>query len=186
MCIFVADSSAMTENEKTQLHLQELLAVGNEYCHFIENIERYDDAHILEYMRKMLPLLYVKGCLFPPPDECDESYMQRYVTEETYESIFNEIRNKLKPNDEFYVFDSEMAEPVKKSIAECLTDIYQDLKDVLVAYLKGLEPERICAEFYLHQWFALRWGSHISLLMPVLHAGYEKLIAGAQSGTEFD
>jgi len=176
----------MNEEESKSIVIHELVAVANEFCWFMENIQRYEADTILEYMRKMIPLLYVKGSMLKAPESYDESFMQRYVTEETYEIIFNDIRNKLQQNDLFYVFNSELKEPEERSMAECLTDIYQDLKDGLIAFTKGIEPEKICAEFYLYEWFITRWGAQAAVLMPVLHAEFQKITIQSQSGTEFD
>ncbi len=178
--------TSMSEEESRPIVIHELVAVANEFCWFVENIQRYDAGVIMEYMRKMIPLLYVKGSMLKAPENYDESFMQRYVTEETYEIIFNDIRNKLQQNDRFYVFNPELKEPEERSMAECLTDIYQDLKDGLIAFTKGIEPEKVCAEFYLHEWFITRWGAQAAVLMPVLHDEFQKNTLQPQSGTEFD
>jgi len=175
----------MTEEENTPV-VHELVTVANEFCWFMENIQRYEADVILEYMRKMIPLLYVKGSMLKAPESCDEAFMQRYVTEETYEIIFNDIRNRLQHVDQFFVFNAELKEPEEHSIAECLTDIYQDLKDGLIAFTQGIEPQKICAEFYLHEWFITRWGAQAAVLMPALHTEFQKTTIQSQSGTEFD
>jgi len=128
----------------------------------------------------------VKGCMIISPEDADESDMQRYVTEENYETLFNETRNKLKQFDSFYVVNPDLKELEEKSMAECLTDIYQDLKDVMIAYLKGLENERLSAVYCLQRWFLDRWGAQAAVLIPVLHSIYEKNNTNTQSGTEFD
>jgi hypothetical protein len=176
----------MTDETSTFRNTSELLAVANEYCYFIENISKYDFDDTIEFLRKILPMLYLKGCLIEPAEECDEAFMQRYVTEETYQDIYNEIRNKLIVCNEFYEFDNELKEPVAKTVAEGLTDIYQDMKDVLTVFMRGIEPEKICAVFYLHQWFDERWGAHIASLLPVLHKQYTDKLSGSNAGTDFD
>ena len=164
----------MSEEVNQHNSAPELLAVANEFCWLMENISGFDAEKVLEFMRKILPLLYVKGCMIVVPDDADESLMQRYVTEENYEIIFNDVRNKLKRFEKFYVFNHDLYEPEEKSIAECLTDIYQDLKDVLIAYTKGIEPEKAGALYCLKMWFGERWGAHAANLLPVLHNIYEK------------
>jgi len=166
--------------------VQELLAVANEYCWFVEKISNYEPEKALEFLRKIVPLLYVKGCMVTVPEDADEWGMQRYVTEETYEIIFNDIRNKLKQYDSFFVFNPDLKEPEEKSMAECVADIYQDLKDVMIAYMKGLEAEKESAVFCLQKWFAERWGAQAAILMPILHSIFINNNPDLQTGTEFD
>lgn len=176
----------MSEENTTFRNTSELLTVANEYCYFIENISKYETDDIIEFLRKILPMLYLKGCLVEPVEECDDAFMQRYVTEETYQEIFNEIRNKLRGYNEFYEFDNELKEPVAKTMAECLTDIYQDMKDILTVFMRGIEPEKICAVYYLNQWFTDRWGAQATTLLPVLHKYFTDKFSGNNAGTDFD
>lgn len=165
---------------------QELLAVAREYCYVADHLDQYSQENLLEFLRKILPLLYVKGCLMKPPANCDVAFMQRYVTEETYEDVFNQFRNTLREHDEFFGFDKELMEPVKYSMSECLTDLYQDLSDALVGAAGHLEEQRTCAYYFVHQWFVQRWGAHITRVMPVLHDHFMKNNLPELSGTEFD
>lgn len=184
---FVFLQSAMEMSENIQHNsAQELMAVANEYCWLMENISGFDADKVLEFMRKILPLLYVKGCAINVPEGADEGDMQRYVTEENYEIIFNDVRNKLKQFEKFHLYNPDLKETEEKSTAECLTDIYQDLKDGLIAYTKGLEAEKAAALLCLRLWFPERWGAHAANLLPSLHNIFEKKQSTEQTGTEFD
>ncbi len=176
----------MQEQETEFGPFEAFLAVAREFCRFVDQIEQYDQSAAFEYFRKMLPLLYVKGCMVKPPAEFDESFMQRVVTEEAYESVFNALRTIAADKDVFYVLDQDIREPVQASTAECLTDIYQDLRDLLFSGQHALEPVRLSAAGYLHQWLTFRWGHQVAVLMPVFHDYFEKKATGSQSGTEFD
>ncbi len=174
-------------SEKIQLYsASEFMTIANEYCWLMENIAGFESEKVLDFMRKILPLLYVKGCAVVVPEGADETDMQRYVTEENYEIIFNETRNKLKEYDVFFIFNNDLKEPEERSIAEGLTDIYQDMKDVMIAYSRGLEPEKAAALYCLKMWFIDRWGKHAADLLPVFHNLYEKKHSNQQTGTEFD
>lgn len=176
----------MVEENIQHNSVQELLAVANEYCWLMENISGVEAEIVLEFMRKIMPLLYTKGCMINAPEGAEEGDMQRYVTEENYEIIFNDVRNKLKEFEKFYIFNYNLKEPEERSIAECLTDIYQDLKDGLIAYTKGIETEQAGAVYCLKLWFSERWGAHAANLLPVLHNIFEKKQSSEQTGTEFD
>lgn len=174
----------MEENNNTYSPILELLTVANEYCFFIEKISSFDEGKILDFLRKILPLLYVKGSAVKAIDDVDDTFMQRYVTEEMYENIFNDIRNKIGSNNVFYTFDEDLKESVEMNMSECLTDIYQDLKDVSIAYINGIENEKQSAQYCLNKWFVSRWGLCIAKLMPFLHYLFEK--ETNQNGIEFD
>ncbi|MCK4823637.1 DUF5063 domain-containing protein, partial [bacterium] len=118
----------------------EMLTVSNEYCMFIEKAYDYSKEEILQYIHRMAPLLYLKGSLLPEIKiENPEAY-ERFVTEEVWENIFNELRNKFSKDDEFWFIDEVTFngdEIAKGSMAEQLTDIYQDLKDFVFLYNKN-------------------------------------------------
>ena len=97
---------------------------------------------------KFLPLLYVKGSAIKTIDNVDDSFMQRYIAE-MYENIFNDIRNKIGNKKCFYTFDEDLKESVEMNMSECLSDIYQDLKDVSIAYFNGIENEKQSAQYCL-------------------------------------
>lgn len=185
--VFLQPETGLMPEENIQISpVQELLAIAKEYCWLLEHVKDFETEKVLEFMRKILPLLYVKGSMIVVPEGADEADMQRYVTEENYEIIFNEVRNKIKQTDLFYVFNHELKEPEERSMAECLTDIYQDLKDVMIAYGRGLEAEMAGAILCLQQWYVGRWGAQAALLMPVLHRIFENNNTQIQTGTEFD
>ena len=153
----------------------ELLTLGNEYCYFIENQSKYDQEYRLSFLMKILSALYLKGSIMKEMDECDDAYMQRYVTEENYETIFNELRQNFAKKDVFYTADPEVGDLIKHSISEVLSDIYQDMKDLYIAYSKGLEAEKKCVAYYMKDWFSDRWGKAISVLLPIIHELFHDL-----------
>lgn len=156
--------------ENDEFHaVRELLTLGNEFCYFVENQLKYDDTYRLMFLQRALPALYLKGALLAEVPECDESFMQRYVTEENYEILFNELREKFGKNDQFYIADSVTGDLISHSLSEHLCDLYQDMKDLFITFSKGYEEGRRCASFYAHKWFAERWGNAIIKALPIIH-----------------
>ncbi|MBT4466892.1 MAG: DUF5063 domain-containing protein, partial [Lentimicrobiaceae bacterium] len=43
----------------------EMATVANEFCYFVENIEKKEKEIVLEFMQRILPLLHLKGSLLP-------------------------------------------------------------------------------------------------------------------------
>lgn len=154
--------------------LEEFLFVGKEYCAYVEKISNKKPEEVFEFFRKILPYLYVKASMLPENLPTEDDFIQRYVTEEDYEIVFNEIREKIEKLEPYYVFDMELREPEKISIAEILTDIYQDIKDLLLAYQRGLLHEKMSTEKFAYAWFMERIGTHIARVLPAFHDAYLK------------
>lgn len=149
--------------------VRELLTLGNEYCYFAENQSKYEESYRLTFLQRALAALYLKGSLLPEILECDTAYMQRFVTEENYEILFNEMRAKFGKNDLFHTADSISGDLIEHSLSELLCDIYQDMKDLFITFSKGLEAEKQCVAYYAATWFQERWGKSIAMALPIIH-----------------
>lgn len=150
----------------------EMLTVSNEYCMFIEKAYDYSKEEILQYIHRMAPLLYLKGSLLPEIKiENPEAY-ERFVTEEVWENIFNELRNKFSKDDEFWFIDEVTFngdEIAKGSMAEQLTDIYQDLKDFVFLYNKNTSDAILNAVAECRHLFYVNWGYKIIRIQKQVH-----------------
>lgn len=150
----------------------ELLTVSNEYCMFIEKAYNYPKDEILQYLHRITPLLYLKGSLLPELNTENPDAYERYVTEEVWEDIFNELRNKFGKEDEFWFIDEitfNGEEITKGSLAEHLTDIYQDLKDFVFLYSKNSKDAILNAVNECRHLFHTHWGYKIIRVQKVVH-----------------
>jgi hypothetical protein len=117
-------------------------------------------------------MLYLKGMFLPDIQTDTDEIGERFVTEEEWESVFNMVRNILKDIDQFWTIDPEISggnDPVKLSLAENLTDIYQDLKDFIKQYQKNSRLAKEIAVQECKSWFPDRWGKRISQAYNYLH-----------------
>jgi hypothetical protein len=149
----------------------EFIRVAHEYCLFIEKSE-IKKEHLLEFFQRIGPLLYLKGTLLPDIEVMNAEANERFVTEEEYESIFNDIRSKLLPYDEFWYLDYDLSvdnEPVKASLAENLSDIYQELKDFILLYQKHTHDSKENAVKECKSLFETRWGPKILNSLGYIH-----------------
>ncbi len=150
----------------------EMLTVANEYCLFVESIEKYNYADILSYMLKLAPLLYLKGAMLPQIEVSDEWANERFVTEEQYINIYNTILNKLdnknlyKDADNISMYDTEL---IEYNFAEVLADVYQDLKDFVLLYQKETLAAKENAVFNCKLSFQNNWGKKMVSAMKYLH-----------------
>lgn len=150
----------------------EMLAVANEYCVFIEKSDDFTTDELLGFLQKISSLLYIKGALLPIIEPSDPDANERFVTEEKWEMVFNALRAKFQPSDEFWFADAafeENAELLKASMAEHFTDIYQDLKDFLILYQKNSIVAKENAVAECRRLFASHWGMRIANVQKALH-----------------
>jgi hypothetical protein len=153
-------------------HVLELLRLGHEYCLFIEKSDDQSLNELINFIHKILPMLYLKGLFLPNIQVDTEDSGERFVTEEEWEKVFNNLRNVLKEKDQFWTIDPEISggnEPVKLSLAENMTDIYQDLKDFIMQYQKNSRQAKEIAVHECKSWFFDRWGKRISETNHYLH-----------------
>ena len=150
----------------------ELLTVANEYCMFIEKAYDYPKEDILQYVQRIAPLLYLKGSMLPELEVQNPEAYERYVTAEVWENIFNELRNKFGREDIFWFIDETTFhddEITKGSMAEHLTDIYQDLKDFVFLYSKNTSDSIINAVVECRKLYEGNWGYKLTRLQKHIH-----------------
>ncbi|NLN94799.1 MAG: DUF5063 domain-containing protein [Bacteroidales bacterium] len=151
----------------------ELFTVLNEYCIFIEKASDYAKHDILEYLNRVLPLMYLKGTLVPAVEVEHPEANERYVTEEQWQDIFNMLRAKFDKEDIFYFIDPGSNNFDEEwdiySLSEDLTDIYQDSKDFVLLYSKNLHAARENAIHEIAALFKSHWGHRISRSLIHIH-----------------
>lgn len=163
----MSDSS---ENLTQSKGVLEMITVAHEFCLFMEKVESYTKEDTLSYFQKIIPLLYLKGSLLPAIEVSDDSYLERFVTVETWETIFNDVRNKLKPHDEYWVLEyNDDSEAIKSSIADNLTDVYQDLKDFVLLFSKNTQTARENATHECKLHFETHWGIRLINALKAIH-----------------
>lgn len=147
----------------------EFLKVAHEYCLFTESIFDRPSEDILAFYQKITPLLYLKGLLLPEfVPEYPES-MERFMTEEEWGSIFNELRSKFGNDDEYWYSDpdnKDVNDLIKASLSENMADIYQDLKDFVLLYQKGSRAVKEAAVAEVRILFYSRWSWAILHSLP--------------------
>jgi hypothetical protein len=150
----------------------EMLAVTNECCLFVENAENYTKDDLYGFFQKICPLLYLKGALLPFVDPSNPEANERFVLEEKWEIIFNILREKFQPYDEFCYADDALdknAELIKGSLAEHFADIYQDLKDFVILYQRNSLTAKENAVAECRRLFMNHWGIRITITQNAMH-----------------
>ena len=151
----------------------EFVTVANEYCQAIEQVNRINASANLQKMQKLLPLLYLKASLLPQTERVLDEELEKYVSEFDYNVLHQKWLTLLSENDNFYeVFDPSIQfghEAVTASISENLLDIYQDLKNFLIAYSIGNEEVMNDALTECSEHFVEFWGQQVVNVLRAVH-----------------
>ena len=150
----------------------EMVTVSNDFCLFLEKSEEYSKPEILAYLQKILPLIYIKASLLPDLEVENEDATEHFVTEEQWENMFNVLRQKFAGDDAYFFIDhheKSNTDPVKASLSENISDIYQDLKDFILLYQKPLKLFRENAVRDCKNLFETRFGYRIVNSHSTIH-----------------
>jgi hypothetical protein len=161
----------ISEHPAYSKNVLELVTVANAYCLTMEKLESTKKSWLIDYLQKVFPLLYLKISLIPVIDVQNPEANERFFTMEEWEFLFNQLRKKFADDDDFWFIDQAAThnDPVKGSIAECLTDIYQDLKDFLTLYQKNSLDAKENAVYEIRESFEKRWGYLLVNAHKTLH-----------------
>lgn len=149
----------------------EFTAVSNEYCRFLDETSA-DGLKILRILQKLLPLLYLKALSLPEAESCFEERLERFVQQDDWQRIHDRLINKFGEANDFLDIsdDDHSTEELEScSIAENLSDIYQDNMDFLMAYRVGTDEVMYEAIAECNESFRLHWGKKITSTIRAVH-----------------
>ncbi len=148
----------------------EFVTVANEYGKFIEQVSHLPKKEFVDKAHKLLAFLYLKASMLPNMDNLFEGSSEKFVTEQDWEWVKQQIENKLVSHDIFV----DIADPLypdsdnttSLSLSECFADIYQDVKDFTTAYNIGTVESMNDSLWECKQNFQNYWGER---LLAILH-----------------
>ena len=151
----------------------EFVTVASEYCNSVENVAKITAEINLQKMQKLLPLLYLKAAMLPKNERQLDEELEKYISELDYNVLHQKWLVLLNEYDSFYeVFDPSIQfgqETVTASISENLLDIYQDLKNFLIAYSIGNEEVMNDALAECVEHFEEFWGQQLVNVLRAVH-----------------
>jgi hypothetical protein len=151
----------------------EFVTAAAGYCNFMEQAEGKSRKQFTGTAVKLLPLLYMKATMLPPCSSENIDGLECYVTEDIYEVTRISIANIMEEKDDYldsFVTELEYSdEPIKKSISEDLTDIYQDIKDFVFVFKLGLNETMNDALAKCEENFKTIWGPKLLSTLRALH-----------------
>jgi hypothetical protein len=151
----------------------EFITVANEFCSFLERAENLETPVFLSRLQKILPLLYLKASLLPDFEfEADED-LEKFVTEIDYNIIQEKIlQHTGAGNDYQEVFVSGMQfseSALTASIAENVTDIYQEMKDLVMSFRMLNDEVMEQAVWECKNNFSQYWGQTLVNCLRAVH-----------------
>lgn len=151
----------------------EFVTVAAEFCAFLERAESRKRSDFVDTALKILPLLYIKASMLPPCEVMGDSEPETFVSEEDYEFIRITLAGLLGDKDDYLdVFVQDMVysdTPIKKSISEDLSDIYQDVKNFVSVFSLGFNETMHDSLALCEEHFASYWGQTLVNTMRALH-----------------
>ncbi len=151
----------------------EFVTVANEFCLFIERTMQFSKPEFIRKLHKILPLLYLKTSLIPQIESEFDIPTEKFVTEDNYNYLQKMLLAKFGKSEEFIAiyepFSTVSDEAIQTSLSEAITDIYQDLKDFLIAFEIGVTETMNEALWECKQNFEQLWGQRIVALLGALH-----------------
>lgn len=151
----------------------EFVTVAVEFCIFLESFKGLTPEEFTDKMTKILPLLYLKAQLVPEVVEREEGFDEEAVTEEDYNFILDKVTAVMgQYNDYLEVFVRDMRyseEPILAHIAENLADIYQDVRNFVAVYQRGIDEQMYDALLACISNFKSYWGQTLVNVLRALH-----------------
>ena len=152
----------------------EFVTVAAEYCRFLESCEGAVRSEFVDTLLKLLPLLYLKGCMLPECEWMDEGEdLEQFVTEEEYEVLRLTLAEVMASRDDYLdVFLADMKysdTPIRKTISEDLADIWQDIKNFVCQFRTGVNQTMNDAVAACRDSFASSWGQTLVNTLRALH-----------------
>ncbi len=149
----------------------EFVTVANEYCKILENLNDFNLRDFVEHTYKISSLLLLKTLSLQKPDIKEKLPSETFLSEADWHYIDTAISTKL---GQFEVY-TEIREPaipdnpINISMSECLTDIYQDLKDFTKIYSIASEDVILNALDDCLSNFEQIWGPRLLIVMKEFH-----------------
>lgn len=168
------DTSQLPNHFVYSSNVIEFVTVAAETCLFLEHTTEFERDDFVQKSVKLLPLLYLKTSLVNIPESVSDENVERFVTEEDYRFIIEQVEAILGPDDSYLeVFHPDMAlsdTPIAAFVSENLADIYQELKDFAANYQLGDEDIMNDALVLCLTTFGEHWGQKLLNALRALHA----------------
>lgn len=144
--------------------------LATEYCNLLDGVALLSQKEFIDKAHRLLPLLYLKAIILPDTEPEMPEMIDKSVTQEEWEAVYNTIIKKLEGVDSYTeVLDALQDEEQMSSLSEGFADIYQDLKDFVGLYNMGTAEIMNDAIWDCKKNFKEYWGQRLVNIIRVLH-----------------
>ncbi len=154
----------------------EFVKAANDCCAFLEQLKDTEGRAFITDSVKFLSAVYATFIVTGTTEPVFESATEPTVTEQEWSALFQRIATILGPyNDILRIAEEgefDRSELVSHTISEDLSDLYQELKDFVSVYSRGMEELINDAAWELKERFAEHWGSKLLRALLALHRLY--------------
>jgi hypothetical protein len=143
------------------------------YCGLVEQDGKRSRREWFEELRDLLAGLYVQALRLPRVEAISSDGNQKFVTEEEYNNVLQNVRKKAGEWDEYpEVYDPE--DPIEElditaRISEDCADIFQDMKDFITLYHVGNYEVMNDALWEVRENFDRVWGQKLLNTLRTVH-----------------
>lgn len=153
----------------------EFVTVAVQFCAYLEGFDdTVTESELTDKLTKILPLLYLKASLIPKTDTVNDDDPEISVTEGDYNYITSKLSNIFGADDtylEVFLQDMKYSEtPISANISEDLADIYQDLKNFVTIFERGITENMNDALYVCTENFKTYWGQKLVNALRALHS----------------
>ena len=153
--------------------IQEFYLAASQFCKLLEEVSAFPKRVFLSNVQKILSLIYLKASLMMKPDESDSGEPEKFVQENDWIFIKDQISTKLALSDKFIEIplpegtDPENFETI--TLSESLADIYQDLKDFSTNFEIGNDEATLISLYVCLDNFEKFWGIRALVCLTAIH-----------------
>jgi hypothetical protein len=155
------------------LQVKEYIAAARDYCVFIDEAVFIKPVELFESLQNLLARVYSKTSQIKKPNYCYEDEPQKFVQENEYALIHDRLQGIISKFNSAGSFKQSNKgsgmDILSFSLAESLTDIYQELKDSCQLYEVGLSQAMNDAIWSTRDSFEKQWGLQLIETLQSIH-----------------
>lgn len=144
------------------------------YCRLLEQAAANRTGDLFRTLQQALPDLYLKGSQLPKPKYCYEEEPKKFVSEDDYAAMHDILQQKIELVNGLARMSPgtrpKQHELVSFNLAECLTDVYEELKNFVRLYEIGIPQAMNDAVWICRSSYEMSLGIRLLEGLKMLHA----------------
>ncbi len=156
--------------------LQQFADSCSEYCLLLEHAANFPRSKFVEKLRRLLPFVYAYMAETSKHFQKEEYFSEKVVGPAEWQAVHERVLKLLANIDSYNELTDVEAgtqeTPLTRSIAEDLTDVYQDVKDFVTLFNTGTSETAAEAFVSCYVAFDEFWGAKLLAALKAIHLIY--------------